>query len=150
MLYHENKAKANGYQIVIGVDEAGRGPLAGPVVASAVVLKKRKFTSKICDSKKISERQRERAFHEIFQNAYVGVGIVNETAIDTVNILEATYRAMSNAVYQLVRRLPSSQKEKRGFHKKVCILVDGNTFKTDLPYQYKTIVRGDQLSMSIA
>lgn len=150
MFYHENKAQKNGFKIVIGVDEAGRGPLAGPVVASAVALKKRKFRNKICDSKKINHHQREKAFLEILQNAYVGIGITSETAIDATNILKATYHAMTTAVNNLIEKLPESQKGRRGFNRKVCILVDGNSFKTDLPYAYKTIIRGDNLSTSIA
>ncbi|HOW34892.1 MAG TPA: ribonuclease HII [Candidatus Omnitrophota bacterium] len=150
MLYHENKAKQKGFKVIIGVDEAGRGPLAGPVVAAAVCLKSRKFHNKICDSKKISHHQREKAFLEILQNAYVGIGIMSEAVVDSMNILNATYCAMAMAIRQLVEKLPSSKKSQRDFEKRICILVDGNSFKTDLPYAYKTIIRGDNLSMSIA
>ncbi len=150
MLYFENKAKEKGFTFVIGVDEAGRGPLAGPVVACAVVLKKKKFRCKICDSKKINSRQREKAFEEIMQNAYVGIGIVNESIIDKINILRATHSAMSIAVASVVSKLPKSKTQARNFHKKVRILIDGNSFKSDLPYAFETIVRGDNLSLSIA
>ncbi len=147
---YENKAAKDGFEIVIGVDEAGRGPLAGPVVASAVCLHRRKFLNKIADSKSISQIQREKAFHEIFKNAEVGIGIVNESAIDSINILNATYHAMTLAVNDLIRRLSKSKSLNNDFAKKVCLLIDGNSFKTDLPYSYKTIVKGDSSCLSIA
>ena len=150
MLYYENKARKEGFQIVIGVDEAGRGPLAGPVVASAVCLKKKRFRNKICDSKKISPRQREKAFHEIFENAYVGVGVMSESVIDSLNILKATHAAMAIAVNNLVLRLSPSATGRKNFWKKVCVLIDGNSIPADLPYASKAIIRGDNLSMSIA
>ena len=150
MFRFENQARRKGFRLIIGIDEAGRGPLAGPVVACAVCLKKRKFRSKICDSKKINSSQREKAFHEILQNAYLGVGMMNESIIDTENILQATFRAMTQAVHELIARLPSDEKNRSDFDRDVCLLVDGNSFKTDLPYCYKTIVDGDNLSTSIA
>ncbi|MFH1360448.1 MAG: ribonuclease HII [Candidatus Omnitrophota bacterium] len=150
MLYYENKAKKQGFQFIVGIDEAGRGPLAGPVVASAVILTKKRFRHKIQDSKTLTPQQRENAFHEIFQNGYLGVGIMNEAVIDEINILEATYRAMAQAVERLIDRLPAKKKLHKNFAKKVCLLVDGQSFRADLPYSYKTIIRGDQLSRSIA
>ena len=150
MLRFEKKAKRDGYQLIIGVDEAGRGPLAGPVVASAVALRNYKFTSKIADSKKITARQREEAFHEIFNKAFVGVGIMSEAVIDRVNILEATYLAMHNAVNQLIAQVPHPQKEDGDFPEKVCLLIDGHRFKSDLPYFYQTVVKADESIMSVA
>ena len=150
MLKYENQAYREGFRLVIGVDEAGRGPLAGPVVASAVLLNQRKFRNTIYDSKQISGQKREEALHEILEKAYFGVGIVSETGIDSLNILEATYVAMARAVRQLIRRLPASMAKEKGFSKSICILVDGNSFKTDLPYAYRTIIGGDALSLSIA
>ena len=150
MFRFENLARRKGFRLIIGIDEAGRGPLAGPVVASAVCLKKRNFRSKICDSKKINSRQREEAFEEILQNAYVGVGMMNESVIDTENILKATFLAMAQAVRQLIERFPASEIEQGNFRNDVCLLVDGNSFKTDLPYAYQTIIGGDDLSASIA
>ncbi len=140
--YYEDQALQNGFDFIIGVDEAGRGPLAGPVVASAIILKTRRFVAKIDDSKKISSKEREIAFDEIWQNAYVGIGIINETVIDTVNILTATFLAMQQAIQQVVDRLP--------VQRKTFLLVDGNRFRTELPYSYQTIVAGDSLSFSIA
>ena len=149
MLYYENQAKRKGFRFIIGVDEAGRGPLAGPVVAGAVLLKRRKFQNKIADSKKITPQQRERAFHEIFQNAYVGIGLINETVIDSQNILKATHHAMNRAVQQLIAQL-SGIHTQDGLSSYVYLLIDGNSFKTELPYCYQTIIRGDNRSLSIA
>lgn len=150
MFYHENKAKRNGFQLIIGVDEAGRGPLAGPVVAAAVSLRSKRFQNKIDDSKKISPRQREKAYLEIFEKAHVGLGIISEAVIDATNILQATYLAMTLAVNQLIYKLPETKVQSGNFRDKICLLVDGPSFKTDLPYAYRAIVNGDQLSMSIA
>ena len=106
--------------------------------------------NKIRDYKKLSASQREAAFKEIFQNAYVGVGIINESIIDSQNILEAAFLAMNSAVTNLISKLPKSYTSLKNFSEKVCLLVDGNKFKTDLPYYYETIVKGDNLSLSIA
>lgn len=146
---YENKAKKH-FRLIIGLDEAGRGPLAGPVVAAGVALKSFQFHNKICDSKTISAKKREQAFHEILEKAYVGVGIISEEIIDSINILEATYLAMTNAVRHLVSKLPESLATQKNFDKTTYLLVDGNRFKTDLPYPYQTIIRGDSLSLSIA
>ena len=150
MLPLEKKARKDGFLVIIGIDEAGRGPLAGPVVASAVFLKEYKFKSKIADSKKISPQEREEAFHEIWQKAHVGVGIMNESVIDQINILQATYLAMNTAVRQLMVNLKIPQQNEEGFHKKVCLFVDGNRFKNEHPYTYKTIIDGDEFVLSIA
>ncbi len=150
MFHFENQASQRGFHLVIGIDEAGRGPLAGPVVACAVSLKKKKFQNKICDSKKISAAKREKAFHEIWENAYVGIGIMNEAVIDAENILEATFHAMNVAVNRLIMKLPSRETSQENFDKQVCLLVDGNLFRTNLPYFYQTIIKGDDLSTSIA
>ena len=146
----EEAVQIEGYPIVVGIDEAGRGPLAGPVVASAVHLKNKNFVSKIRDSKTLSAKQREAAFVEIFDNAYVGIGIVNESIIDRLNILQATFHAMQRAVEDLVAHLPVEVREQTSFSKSMCLLIDGNLFKTDLPYAYKTIVSGDKEVLSIS
>ncbi|MGE0267676.1 MAG: ribonuclease HII [Candidatus Omnitrophota bacterium] len=149
MLDFEQSVKNEGYRFIIGIDEAGRGPLAGPVVASAVAVRHYDFSSKIADSKTISSLQREVAFQEILEKSYVGVGIINETVIDDVNILQATYIAMNNAVLQLMNSLEKEkgiQDDRSG----TCLLVDGNRFKTDLPYTYKTVIKGDSKVFSIA
>ncbi len=143
MLAHEQKAQADGFELVIGIDEAGRGPLAGPVVAAAVHIHTPHFTYRIDDSKKLTAQQREDCINEIMMNCDFGVGLMNEEMIDKHNILQATFMAMNAAVLDLSQQLPLDSE-------KVCLLVDGNQFKTDLPYAVRTIVGGDALSLSIA
>jgi len=146
----EQQAIDQGYKFVIGVDEAGRGPLAGPVVAAAVALRKRSFPFPIKDSKKMSARQRERAFDAICRQAYIGIGIMNENVVDRENILRATFLAMDNAVLQLTRHLPTEETTQAQFVRRICLLVDGDRFKSDLPYSVRTIVKGDAKVLSIA
>ena len=99
MLYERKYAE---YQIIAGIDEAGRGPLAGPVVAAAVILPKNKPILYLNDSKQLSEKKREELYDVILQEAVaVGVGTVGEQVIDEINILQATYRAMREAVSKL-------------------------------------------------
>ncbi len=149
-LTYENELTSEGCRLVVGVDEAGRGPLAGPVVAAAVALKNHQFQSKIYDSKMISAKQREEAFEEIHHNAYVGVGVISESVIDRGNILEATFLAMTNAIENLIIQFSHQAAADFDFQKDICLLVDGNLFRTELPYQYRTIIRGDKLVFSIA
>lgn len=141
MINFELSIKDEGFDHIVGIDEAGRGPLAGPVVASAVLVRDYQFTAKIADSKKISARQREVAFHEILDKSWVGVGIISEAVIDRINILEATYLAMNNAAAKVLAEAGRSR---------TCLLVDGNRFKTDLATPYKTVTSGDSKSFSIA
>jgi len=150
MPHIEDRLRADGYEILIGIDEAGRGPLAGPVVASAVALQAHNFESKIKDSKKLTEKEREKAFEEIYHHAYVGIGIVSEAAIDHLNILNATFHAMNTAVKQLIPQIPQNIREVKDFSKKVCLLVDGNRFKSDVPYPCRTVIGGDNLVLSIS
>lgn len=150
MLAIEEKTRRAGYSFLIGIDEAGRGPLAGPVVAAAVALRKHIFPIPIRDSKQLTRQQREAAFHCIYEHAYVGVGIISELVIDRTNILRATFFAMDNAVRNLIIRLPGPCASQENFDKKVCLLVDGNHFETDLPYCVQTIINGDAQVLSIA
>jgi ribonuclease HII len=150
MLHYETQAHNNGLRFILGVDEAGRGPLAGPVVAAAVCLRQFDFECRINDSKKMTAKAREAAFHEIFEKAYVGIGIISEAAIDIVNILNASHLAMEMAVKELVRRMPQETVSHKDFDRQVVLLIDGNIFRTQLLYQYKTIVEGDAKSLSIA
>ena len=94
-------AKAAGFCRIAGVDEAGRGPWAGPVVAAAVILRQRRLAVRIDDSKRLTSRQRTRAFHAILEHAEVGFGIVCADEIDRQNILRATLLAMREAVADL-------------------------------------------------
>ena len=133
----EDKAHIDGYKIVCGVDEAGRGPLAGPVYAAAVVLPDGLEDMGINDSKKISEKKREQIFDIITENAIAyGIGFATESEIDEINILNATYLAMKRAVDNMNVR-PD------------LVLVDGNR-KPGTGYEEITIVKGDAKSISIA
>lgn len=143
MLYYERKLKNNGYDIIIGVDEVGRGPLAGPVVAAAVVLKTTRFKNRIDDSKKLTPRAREAAFPELINKAIFGIGIVSEKVIDAVNIESATSFAMEQAVDKLLKKLGPF--DGRRAH----ILVDGNV-KLSSKLPYTNIIKGDSKSKSIA
>ncbi len=122
---------------IAGVDEAGRGPLAGPVVAAAVIFDSKTFIEEVNDSKKVSENKRELLYDLIIEKAIAyGVGVVDEKTIDEINILQATMRAMKEAVSNL-KTTPD------------IVIIDGNkTFKTKL--ETKSIVKGDSLSFSIA
>lgn len=129
--------------MIIGVDEAGRGPLAGPVVAAAVALKTNRFKNRIDDSKKLTPLAREKAFLEIIHKSVFGIGIINEKIIDAINILEATRLAMEVAIGALIKKLKSQKK------KFIHILVDGNV-KLNIDFSYTNIIAGDTKSKSIA
>lgn len=136
--HFEETAYKSGYLIPAGVDEAGRGPIAGPVVAASVILPvdKEKFKG-ITDSKQLSKLQRERQFEIIQENAIsVGVGISDIYEIDKLNILNASLLAMKRAVQKL-EFSPDF------------LLVDGNQ-RVDSTIAQKAIVKGDFLSVSIA
>lgn len=122
--------------LAAGVDEAGRGPLAGPVVAAAVIFRRPVSLPGLNDSKKISAPLRERLFGAIVTEAWVGIGRVSETVIDEVNILQATRLAMREAVLALPRT-------------PALILIDGK-IRLDLPLPQRGIVRGDGKSAAIA
>lgn len=118
------------------MDEAGRGPLAGPVVASAVIVRDFSFSSVVNDSKKMSAKARESAYEEILAKCVVGVGIIDCQRIDQIDIFQATLRAMEEAVMKL-GEIPN------------IILIDGP--KTpNLPFKQVPIVDGDAISFSIA
>jgi ribonuclease HII len=135
-LHFEAQAQARGFRQVAGIDEAGRGPLAGPVVAAAVILPARFDLPGLTDSKKLSAAHRERLFRLIREQAAVGVGIVPAAEVDAVNIRQATLRAMVLAVSRL--------KLSADF-----LLVDGIT-PVPLPLPQKTLKQGDSRSLSIA
>jgi len=123
-------------KLVAGVDEAGRGPWAGPVVSAAVVLNKKNIPSDLNDSKKISEKKRQSLYSSIYNSHFVGVGISSIEEIDNLNILQATFLSMKRALDNLDCSVDA-------------ILVDGNL---DPGFDYKTecIVNGDSISFSIA
>jgi len=136
LLLHERKISNSGYTRIAGVDEAGRGPLAGPVVAGAVILKDFKFKERIDDSKKLSAKKREKAYREIFKKSIVGVGIVDEKTIDDINIYQATKKAMQLAIANL------------GIAPDY-VIVDGK-MKITTKCPLRCIVSGDSKSLSIA
>jgi ribonuclease HII len=143
VLRYENKLRKRGFDLIIGVDEAGRGPLAGPVVAAAVLLKDFNFINRIDDSKKLSPAKRKNAFFEIKNKSLYAIAAVNHKQIDRMNILQATILAMQKAISGVTGQL-SPAELKRAF-----ILIDGNMrFKLNLPYQ--SIIKGDAKSLSIA
>ena len=120
-----------------GVDEAGRGPWAGPVVAAAVILPNNFITDKINDSKKLSKKNRDILYENITKNADFGLGFATVTEIDKLNILQASLLAMKRAVGNL-NKVP------------VKALIDGNTIPPNLPCVSECIVKGDTKVVSIA
>ena len=137
MSEYEREARAKGIALIAGMDEAGRGPLAGPVVAAAVILDPKKPIYGVDDSKKLSAKKRAALRAEIEKKAIsVGVGIVDVETIDSINILEATKLAMKKAVAALD---PQPQ----------LVLIDAVQLK-NLPIPQQPIIRGDALSVSIA
>jgi ribonuclease HII len=137
MLEFEEMAARRGYRLVAGVDEAGRGPLAGPVVAAAVILHPAKPIAGVTDSKKLTEAKRESLFTPIMeQSLAVGVGVADHLLIDRINILQATLQAMRQAIESLT--VPPDY-----------LLIDGiSTIPMSIPQ--KTIKKGDGASLSIA
>ena len=126
-----------GINLIAGVDEAGRGPLAGPVYAAAVILPEGCIIEGLNDSKKLSEKKREALFDVITEKAIAwSVASVDEATIDKINILNATFLAMNNAVNSLEI-------------KPDYVFIDGNRIK-DMMYPCKTIVKGDSKSINIA
>lgn len=136
-LEYENAALNSGFEIVCGIDEAGRGPLAGPVYAAAVILPKGHIVEGVNDSKKISEKKRDLLFDKIIDECVCySIGIASEQEIDEINILQATFLAMRRAVEGLEIKPDIA-------------LVDGNK-KPGLDIAEQTIVKGDSKSANIA
>ena len=135
---YEKKCYENGYKYIAGRDEAGRGPLAGPVVAAAVILPKDCLIEGVNDSKKVSEKKREKLYDVIIQNAVAwGVGIMDNNVIDEINILNATRKAMHTAIEELQV-------------KPDYILIDAEKKVDTNGIPYLPIIKGDALSISIA
>ncbi|MFT6463168.1 MAG: ribonuclease HII [Maricaulis maris] len=125
-----NKAGMGNTVRIAGVDEAGRGPLSGPVVAAAVILDPTRPITGLGDSKALSERRRRELFPLIRANAWVGIGIAEPAEIDRLNILHATMAAMRRAVARLPVR-------------PTLVLVDGNRLPPGLPCPAEAIIKGD-------
>lgn len=137
MLKIEKELYKKGYNLIAGVDEAGRGPLCGPVVAAAVILPKNKKIEGVNDSKKLSEKKREQLYDKIMDEAIaVGIGISDVDVIEDVNILNATKLAMIDAIKNL-NKSPEY------------ILIDGNQM-IDIDILATTVISGDAKSESIA
>ncbi|MBC8490951.1 MAG: ribonuclease HII [Candidatus Marinimicrobia bacterium] len=134
----EKQLWSQGKQNIAGIDEAGRGPLAGPVIAAAVVFdQSTEWIDGIRDSKKLSEKKRERLYDAIIEQATaVGIGIVDSTEIDRINILRATHKAMRQAIGRLKLKVDH-------------ILVDGRGLPDNI-YPQTAIIGGDRLCYSIS
>ena len=133
---YENKYYKNGVEYIAGIDEVGRGPLAGPVVTAAVILPKGCRIEGINDSKKLSAKKREELYDVIMEKAVaVEIGMANNEVIDDINILQATYKAMAQAINSL--KIKPQQ-----------ILVDAVTIP-DIDIPQEPIIKGDEKSMSI-
>lgn len=131
-------AVKEGSKVIAGVDEAGRGPIAGPVVAAAVILHPNKtFPDGINDSKALSEAKREKLYDAILEVADVGVGIVSEEVIDEINILQATFKAMRESVNNLTA-------------KPDYLFIDGNLKCPDMPCLSEPVIKGDATYQQIA
>ena len=133
----EQECLAQGFQVICGVDEAGRGPLAGPVCAAAVILPANLEIPGLNDSKKLTDKRRRELFPIIKEQAIAyGIGLASHEEIDEINILQATYLAMERAIAQLNVKPDMA-------------LIDGNRAK-DFGLPVRTVIKGDSLSASIA
>jgi len=133
----ESAQARNGAVWIVGVDEAGRGPLAGPVTAAAVRLNPQDLPQGLQDSKRLGAAAREGVFAQIMARASVGIGHASPAEIDEINILQATYLAMVRAI----AALPCAPDH---------LLIDGNRLPRDLPCPAQAVVKGDGKVMSIA
>ena len=134
-LYNPNK-------LICGCDEAGRGALAGPVVASAVILPKHFVHNDLNDSKKLSKKMRENlAFLIKEKSLFWGIGVVNEQEIDNINILQASIKAMHIAIEKLIIKMKTNPD---------LLLIDGNKFNVYPNIPHKCIIKGDSKYLSIA
>lgn len=137
LLFFERRYWSEGVTIIAGVDEAGRGPLAGPVVAAAVIFPRETYLEGVDDSKKLSEHRREELFPLIYERALgVGIGVVSHKEIDRINIYQASILAMRKAIAQL-SVVPS------------LVLADGNCFSHEM-IRFENIIKGDARSFTIA
>jgi len=159
----EKKLWKKGCRFVIGLDEAGRGPLAGPVVAAAVVFNNLKFKNpnsktilkskfKIKDSKKMTPTAREEVYKILISHKDVkwGTGIVSEKVIDKINILEATKLAMKKAFSNLIKKVYRQISRYRVEYDDGCFLIIDGNFRLNINLPQKSIIKGDQKVFSIA
>ena len=144
----EESLYSQGITSIAGIDEAGRGPLAGPVVVACVIMPKDSMIEGVNDSKKVSEKKREKLYEQIIEEALgFGVGIISQEEIDRINILNATKEGLTTAIKEMEKDL---QEKKRELEKPEIILVDALT-KIDTDHiPYRSIIKGDAKSYSIA
>ena len=144
----EEELYSQGVTSIAGIDEAGRGPLAGPVVVACVVMPRGSMIEGVNDSKKVAEKKREKLYEEIINEAVAyGVGIISQEEIDRINILNATKEGLTTAIKEMEKDL---QEKQRGIEKPEIILVDALT-KIDTDHiPYRSIIKGDAKSYSIA
>lgn len=135
-LLYENKVFSNGYKVIAGIDEAGRGPLAGPVVAAAVILNNYRFKNRIDDCKRLTPEGRLHAYSEILEKSIYSVAVISQNVIDHINIYNATKLAMEKAIIGLDIRPDYA-------------LIDGR-IKLSLPCKSRSITQGDRKCLSIA
>lgn len=147
----------NGYHIIAGVDEVGRGPLAGPVVVSACVIRNvNDFSADpekdewrlVRDSKLLSEKQRKEAFTFVKEKFFIGVGQSNPSTIDRINILQATFLAMKKAIADLEKVIDKEDVYEDA--EKMMIMIDGNQKIPNFTREQICVAKGDQVAKSIA
>lgn len=134
----ENDLHQKGFKYICGIDEAGRGPLAGPVVVASVIMPENSMIEGVNDSKKISEKKREKLYDLILQEAIsYGIGIIGQNEIDNINILNATKKGLTNALKELTV-------------KPDLIIVDALNHIDTLGIPYESIIKGDAKAYSIS
>lgn len=144
----EEDLYVQGVTSIAGIDEAGRGPLAGPVVVACVMMPPNSMIEGINDSKKVSEKKREKLYDIILEESIAyGVGIISQTEIDRINILNATKEGLTTAIKEMEKCL---QDRKRNLEKPEIILVDALTKIDTDNIPYRSIIKGDAKSYSIA
>ena len=144
----EKELYSQGIKSICGIDEAGRGPLAGPVVVACVIMPEDSMLEGVNDSKKISEKKRETLYEKIIEEAVgYGVAIIDQNEIDRVNILNATKQGLTTCIKELEKDL---KEKNRGFDKPDIILVDALTNIDTCGIPYESIIKGDAKSYSIA
>ena len=135
---YENELRNKGYKYICGIDEAGRGPLAGPVVVASVIMPENSMIEGINDSKKVSEKKREKLYDLILEEAIsYGVGIIGQDEIDDINILNATKKGLTVSLKELTQ-------------KPDLIIVDALTNIDTLGTPYESIIKGDAKCYSIS
>ncbi len=153
----ERALQKEGYDIIIGIDEAGRGPLAGPVIAAACVVRETDFFVSgttdaqwrlVRDSKLLSAKQRQEAFAFVRENFFVGIGESGPETIDRINILQATFLAMKKAINALERTIEKNNAYMNA--REMMILVDGNQIIPNFTRKQQYVAHGDCIVKSIA